>query len=138
MTEQQKNNCLKHVQFLRDNADRIRKDFNMCRVRHECGSPACSLGFAYVSIEPREKSESIFGYCNRLFGFFPMDVLGKYCFSANWFDINNTPEAAAARMEAVVYNQVPEDWNELEYMLEFSHPIVQVGIDQVNEIPIQV
>ena len=129
MTEFHKENMKKHIQFLRENADAIRKDFNMRLLNNPshigCGTPACSLGWASVSVGlfSRFSSEDKTGQCFGVSDYVSKDPnrYWPYLFDEKWKEINNTPEASAARMEAVLYNQVPENW---DYTPEFAHPIV--------------
>lgn len=122
-TEQQKENMRKHIAFLRDNADKIRDHFDMSMLYDPlfvgCGTPACSLGWSAVSLNVtdtwREETSSL------LFGVLFGSRKWHYLFNGGWLNINNTPEAAAARMEAVLYNQAPKGW---KYTTEFAHPVV--------------
>lgn len=128
MTELHKENMRKHIAFLRDNANLIRKRFDMEQLvmptSITCGTSACSLGWAAVSVGwsfDKENELALFGIDN-------WDIDNEwcdwqYCFSGRWVTVNNSPEAAAARMEAVLYNQVPKEW---KFSPEFSHPIVIV------------
>lgn len=133
LSELHKENMRTHIAFLRDNADRIRKHFDMTFLYNPvyigCGTPACSLGWATVSLNIKDinlsegSSKYLFGIpnvCPR-----QRKTVWDYLFNGEWFDVNNTPEAAAARMEAVLYDQVPERW---DYTEEFAHPIVNIPI----------
>jgi hypothetical protein len=126
ITEFHKENMRIHIKFLRDNADRIRRHFDMQQLVNPefigCGTAACSLGWACVSVGWR------YDYDNselELFGINGNDggrqSTWAYCFDYDWYYVDNTPEAAAARMEAVLYNQVPKAWS---FTKEFAHPIV--------------
>lgn len=130
MNDYHRENMKKHIAFLRDNADAIRKHFNMKQIVDPkfigCGTSACSLGWACVSV-----GYNINNYDDETFKVFGINDSGyaseedrkvwAYCFDFDWFYVNNTPEAAAARLEAVLYNQVPEDW---KFTKECAHPIV--------------
>lgn len=101
-------------------------------IYHSCGSPSCSIGFMPLSIGiafPKTDfgTPMLATFIRNVIGL-DLDTLSNsnqihYMFGSSWADINNTPEAAAARMEAVLYNQVPEGW---QYAEEFAHPIVMV------------
>lgn len=127
MTEFHRENMRKHIAFLRLNANDIRASFSMNRLEHRCGGPSCSLGFATLSVGKRFMEEDYPIFSKRIFGIDPTSVyyseecIGEYMFGAKWLEIDNTPEAAAARMEAVLYSQVPKDW---KFTKEFAHPIV--------------
>lgn len=140
MNDYHRENMRKHIAFLRDNAEVIRKSFDMEEVYHSCGSPSCSIGFMPLSIGIAFP-KSDFG--TPMLGTFIRHVIGldldkpsnadhiHYMFGSHWADINNTPEAAAARMEAVLYDQVPMGWG---YVQQFSHPIVIIPEEFKEEV----
>jgi hypothetical protein len=121
-TEFQKQNMKKHIAFLEDNADKIRASFDMYHITHPCGSPSCSLGFIELSLDINRNNDEFIGdFSVRVLGVSAYNTESIYLFSSKWTHINNTPEAAAARMKAVLYNQVPIDWR---FTKEYAHPIV--------------
>lgn len=127
MTEQQKQNMKTHIKFLVEHADDIRKHFNMRQWLHggnECGSPSCALGWTVVSLDFKLtryqyiKADFPFNKCNsELFGLDDNEF--TYCFSGEWANVDNSPEAAAARLQAVLDNKVPKRW---EFSKEFANP----------------
>lgn len=134
MTEFHKFNMRKHIAFLEDNAEEIRKSFDMWDLFHTCGTPSCSLGYATRSVGlPRRGLSVQTSATFKFFGVRWFDKKWSYMFDSTWEGINNTPEAAAARMKAVLYNQVPKGW---EFKPEFSHPIVLIPseLEQANKL----
>lgn len=118
-TEQQKQNIKTHIKFLRDNADKIRPKFHMEFVNDSNGC-RCAWGFVPDSLGVDiHKSVILEDQLREVFGMTTSE--GTYCFASFWWPINNTPEAAAARMEAVLYDQKPDVWDSTP---EFAHPIV--------------
>lgn len=121
-TEQQKKNIETHIKFLRDNADEIRHRFDMRWVFGDNGCK-CAFGFVSESLGVDIDRNVISSKDLELFGFDALE--STYCFAGNWYTINNTPEAAAARMEACLYDQAPTS-PYFELTNENAHPIVNV------------
>lgn len=125
-TEQQKENIKKHIKFLRDNADKIRHRFDMRYVAKD--GCKCAFGFVPESLGMNIWGGSISSTDLEIFGFNTIE--GTYCFAYDWYGINNTPEAAAARMEACLYDQGPTNIV-FDLTPENAHPIVNVPEENI-------
>lgn len=125
-TEQQKENIKKHIKFLRDNADKIRHRFDMRWVERD--GCKCAFGFVPESLGMNIWGGGISSTDLEIFGFNTIE--GTYCFASDWYEINNTPEAAAARMEACLYDQGPTNIV-FDLTPENAHPIVNVPEENI-------
>lgn len=79
-----------------------------------CGSVGCALGVATYVIEPRmpkagsyKEFEDWLTFSRRLFGF--DDRAWHWIFAAEWAEVDNTPEGAAARIEWYLAQGVPKN-----------------------------
>ena len=89
---------------------------------HDCGSVGCALGWSpfVKGLEPIDddyifdrhtslKELAFRRYSLRVFELTAVEW--KWCFSADWVDIDNTPSGAARRIRCLVYQgEVPLGW----------------------------
>ena len=63
-----------------------------------CGSVGCAIGHGPYAEIPKNPSETWEEYCYRVFGISWLSKEWKFCFSASWQTVDNTPRGAAKRI----------------------------------------
>lgn len=101
----------------------LRAEFDMNRFsesdseykRTTCGSVGCAVGHGpYVGIN-KNNCEGWFDYSDRVFGLDGAGAGWKWCFDADWDQVDNTPAGAAKRILWLLENGLPDNWNEQEW-----------------------
>lgn len=81
--------------------------------RTTCGTVACAAGHGPMAGIRALPGEEWYGYVSRVF----TDDLyeRRWCFGADWTDIDNTPHGAARRIRHLLDHGLPADWWEQMY-----------------------
>ena len=87
----------------------IDDDSGVSGERTNCGSCGCAVGHAPYAGIAKQRGEDWSEFSARVFNL--VEEQWAWCFSADWSDIDNSPEGAAKRILTMLENDLPTDWH---------------------------
>jgi hypothetical protein len=113
LTDKQRANLAKLAAYLRGPL-KARFDMSFLYWGHdECGSVGCAVGHGPLAgIERREREQWV-KYACRAFRADGADfMVWHWCFDGFWWTFDNTPDGAADRIDYMLANGIPDDFEE--------------------------
>jgi hypothetical protein len=99
--------------------------YNIVQEYNECDTVACALGHAPMAGIPVYGNEDWIEYSGRVFGINNNSDFNprawSWLFQYRWVAKDNTPKGAAARIDWLLENNIPEDYN--QQMLDSNYPL---------------
>ena len=79
--------------------------------RSDCGTVGCAVGHGPYAGLPKE-FEQWDEYCERVFGLVYFDQTHMWCFSGEWWTVDNTAIGASLRIDYMLKHGVPDEFDE--------------------------